>query len=197
MILVQLFSANMVEAITVYEHKKANSFFDLFVEQEFLINEKNKKVPVAGCRCIRGSLKKGKEFLYKMIRGGSTSGIIDEKYATLVVKRMPLASLRHLKNEVDNISKDMECGIRFDLNAAADRLSKDIQEQEAAERARTQNNPNLAVDKKDDTVASTPTSPSTVTPDQVRDLHFLTGDRIVCYQIQRMKQKTKWTPEGF
>jgi translation initiation factor IF-2 len=36
------------------------------VLQEFLINENKKKIPVAGCRCISGTLKKAA--LFKVIR---------------------------------------------------------------------------------------------------------------------------------
>lgn len=69
------------------------------VLQEFLINEGKSKVPVAGCRCTKGSLKKSA--LFKLIRNG------DVLYSGSV------SSLRHLKNEVETIKKDLECGIRL------------------------------------------------------------------------------------
>ena len=177
--------------------------FDFFIpfffpfSQEFLINEKNKKVPVAGCRCTKGSLKKGKEFFYKVIRAGSQQGIVDERFATFVARKIPIASLRHLKNEVDAISKDMECGLRLDFNAAADLLIKEIAEREAALKIRAQNNLNLVKKDHDQDNIKSNESFSGVTPDDLRDLRFVPGDRIVCYQIQRVKQKTTWTPDGF
>lgn len=36
------------------------------VLQEFLINENKKKIPVAGCRCISGTLKKAA--IFKVVR---------------------------------------------------------------------------------------------------------------------------------
>lgn len=38
------------------------------VLQEFLINEKRKKIPVAGCRCVKGDLFKAEFF--KLMRNG-------------------------------------------------------------------------------------------------------------------------------
>lgn len=38
--------------------------------QEFLINENKKKVPVAGCRCTSGTLKKAA--LFKVVRDHDT-----------------------------------------------------------------------------------------------------------------------------
>lgn len=38
--------------------------------EEFLINENKKKIPVAGCRCTSGSLKKAA--LFKVIRDPDT-----------------------------------------------------------------------------------------------------------------------------
>lgn len=69
------------------------------VLQEFLINEGKQKIPVAGSRCIKGKLKKSA--LFKVIRSGET--IFDGK----------LTSLKHFKDEVDSIKKDMECGLRI------------------------------------------------------------------------------------
>ncbi|EDW49131.1 translation initiation factor IF-2, mitochondrial isoform X1 [Drosophila sechellia] len=69
------------------------------VLQNFLINEGRKEVPVAGCRCTKGVLKKSQK--YRLLRDGE------------VVYDGPLDSMRHLKNEVDTIKKDVECGLRF------------------------------------------------------------------------------------
>ncbi|KAF6209514.1 hypothetical protein GE061_015261 [Apolygus lucorum] len=69
------------------------------VLQEFLINEGKNKIPVAGCRCVKGSLKKSSNF--RLIRGEE------------VIYDGTLSSLRHLKDEVDSIKKDLECGIRL------------------------------------------------------------------------------------
>ncbi|KAH8232459.1 hypothetical protein KR032_007205 [Drosophila birchii] len=69
------------------------------VLQNFLINEGRKEVPVAGCRCTKGLLKKAQKF--RLLRDGET------------VYDGPLESMRHLKNEVDTIKKDVECGLRF------------------------------------------------------------------------------------
>lgn len=80
------------------------------VLQEFLVNEKNKKIPVAGVRCVKGVLKKS-NCLYKVLRRGQEvrSGLV-------------IASMRHLKDEVDTIKKDVECGLRFDEIAGLDGL---------------------------------------------------------------------------
>uniref|UniRef100_A0A0V0G8W4 Translation initiation factor IF-2, mitochondrial n=1 Tax=Triatoma dimidiata TaxID=72491 RepID=A0A0V0G8W4_TRIDM len=69
------------------------------VLQQFLINEGKSKVPVAGCRCIKGSLKKSAQ--YRLIRSNET------------LFCGSLISLRHIKDEVDSIKKDLECGIRL------------------------------------------------------------------------------------
>ncbi|CAD6994125.1 unnamed protein product [Ceratitis capitata] len=69
------------------------------VLQQFFINEGRKEVPVAGCRCVKGLLKKAHKF--RLLRN-------DE-----VLYEGHLESMRHLKNEVDSIKKDVECGLRF------------------------------------------------------------------------------------
>ncbi|CAB3248572.1 unnamed protein product [Arctia plantaginis] len=70
------------------------------VLQEFIVTENKKKVPVAGCRCTKGSL--ARNALYKVIRGED------------VVYQGKLASMKHLKDEVATIKCDMECGLRFE-----------------------------------------------------------------------------------
>ncbi|XP_067130192.1 translation initiation factor IF-2, mitochondrial [Centruroides vittatus] len=71
------------------------------VLQEFMVTlVGRKKVPVAGCLCNKGLLKK--EANYRLIRG------------TEVVHEGKLGSLRHQKDEVKSIKKDVECGIRLE-----------------------------------------------------------------------------------
>ncbi|GBP22863.1 Translation initiation factor IF-2, mitochondrial [Eumeta japonica] len=67
--------------------------------QQFMVSEGRKKVPVAGCRCLKGTLNK--HALYRIVRGAQ------------VVYEGKLASMKHLKDEVDTIKRDMECGLRF------------------------------------------------------------------------------------
>ncbi|XP_047111095.1 translation initiation factor IF-2, mitochondrial isoform X1 [Schistocerca piceifrons] len=69
------------------------------VLQEFIINEGRKKIPVAGCRCTKGILKKNA--LYRLVRGEE------------ILYEGSLESMRHVKNEVDSIKKDVECGLRL------------------------------------------------------------------------------------
>ncbi|CAK1553326.1 unnamed protein product [Leptosia nina] len=70
------------------------------VLQQFLVSEGRKKVPVAGCRCTKGTLQR--QALYKVIRNDQ------------VVYQGKLASMKHLKDEVASIKNDTECGLRFD-----------------------------------------------------------------------------------
>lgn len=67
--------------------------------QQFRINEGKKKATVAGCRCVKGELLKNA--LYRIVRA-------DE-----VIFEGKLTSMKHLKNEVDSIKRDVECGLRF------------------------------------------------------------------------------------
>ncbi|XP_046402143.1 translation initiation factor IF-2, mitochondrial [Ischnura elegans] len=69
------------------------------VLQEFVITEGKKKVPVAGCRCVKGVLKKNAK--YRVKRGEE------------VIHEGELHSMRHLKNEVDSIKTDVECGLQL------------------------------------------------------------------------------------
>lgn len=69
------------------------------VLQSFIINEGRKEVPVAGCRCTKGVLKKNQRF--RLLRNGE------------IIYDGSLESMRHLKNEVDSIKKDVECGLRL------------------------------------------------------------------------------------
>lgn len=70
------------------------------VLQQFLINEGRKKVPVAGCKCVKGVLKKGS--LCKIVRSGET------------IHEDSVISLRHEKSDVESIKKDVECGLRIE-----------------------------------------------------------------------------------
>ncbi|XP_028969003.1 translation initiation factor IF-2, mitochondrial [Galendromus occidentalis] len=69
------------------------------VLQEFLINDKRKKLPVAGCRCLKGDLLKAETF--KLMRNGEE------------IHRGPVISMKHMKNEVKSIKTGVECGIMF------------------------------------------------------------------------------------
>ncbi|KAJ8976862.1 hypothetical protein NQ317_014257 [Molorchus minor] len=69
------------------------------VLQQFEISEGRKKVTVAGCRCVKGVLKRSA--MYKVVRNGE------------IIYTGPLSSMRHLKNEVDIIKTDTECGLQF------------------------------------------------------------------------------------
>lgn len=71
------------------------------VLEEFLVGEgKKKKVPVAGCRCTKGALLRKERF--RLVRDGE------------VVHEGLLASMRHVKNEVETIGDEKECGIKFE-----------------------------------------------------------------------------------
>lgn len=70
------------------------------VLEEFVITEGRKKFPVAGCRCVKGSLKKNA--MYRVVRGQDT------------IHEGELFSMRHLKEEVESIARGKECGLRFD-----------------------------------------------------------------------------------
>ncbi|XP_018575575.1 translation initiation factor IF-2, mitochondrial [Anoplophora glabripennis] len=69
------------------------------VLQQFEITQGRKKNPVAGCRCVKGSLKR--TAMYKIIRNGE------------VIHTGTLSSMRHLKDEVDVIKIDTECGLQL------------------------------------------------------------------------------------
>lgn len=79
---------------------------ELTVVQEFMIGVKNKKVPVAGSRCVRGNIKKGPEYLFKIERNGYE-----------MMSEVPIISLRYEKDEVEVISKGSDCGLRLDILA--------------------------------------------------------------------------------
>ncbi|XP_039281839.1 translation initiation factor IF-2, mitochondrial isoform X2 [Nilaparvata lugens] len=69
------------------------------VQQQFIITENRKKVPVAGCLCYTGELRKSA--LFKVVRNDTT--VHDGK----------LESMRHMKDEVEKIKTNVDCGLRF------------------------------------------------------------------------------------
>lgn len=86
------------------------------VLQQFEINEGRKKVPVAGCRCTSGLLKRNA--LFRLIRNGKKVfegmfKIVFKKYMSNFCYLGSLASLRHFKTEQDTIKKDVECGLQL------------------------------------------------------------------------------------
>lgn len=70
------------------------------VQQEFLINIKTKKIPVAGCRVQMGKIDQGERV--RVQRGGVHGPIV---YDGLITE------LKHLKNEVSQVQQGKECGI--------------------------------------------------------------------------------------
>ncbi|XP_066262644.1 translation initiation factor IF-2, mitochondrial [Euwallacea similis] len=69
------------------------------VLQQFEISKGRKLLPVAGCRCVTGLLKR--DALFRVMRERN------------IVYEGPLASMRHLKSEVDVIKADTECGLQL------------------------------------------------------------------------------------
>nr|XP_023020431.1 translation initiation factor IF-2, mitochondrial isoform X1 [Leptinotarsa decemlineata] len=69
------------------------------VLQKFEINSGRKKAFVAGCRCTKGLLKRTAH--YRIMRKGE------------VIYTGTLSSMRHVKNEVDIIKNETECGLQF------------------------------------------------------------------------------------
>lgn len=72
-----------------------------YVQKEFLISAKNKKISVAGCRVNHGKFDKSKRF--KVLRAGGSQVVFEGQ----------IASLRHLKDEVAHVSHGQECGVRL------------------------------------------------------------------------------------
>lgn len=69
------------------------------VLQQFEVTDGKRKVYVAGCRCVKGVLKKSG--MFKLVRGNE------------VLHTDTLESLRHIKTEVDTIKNGVECGVRL------------------------------------------------------------------------------------
>ena len=73
------------------------------VAQEFMVNDKKATVRIAGCHVNQGILYKDKEF--KLIRGKE------------VFYEGKLQSLKHHKDEVENIEQGRDCGLRLADNS--------------------------------------------------------------------------------
>ena len=69
------------------------------VSQEFMINEKKQNIPVAGCRVNKGVFNKSK--LFRISRGKD------------IVGEGSLQSLKHHKDEVNEIQNGKDCGLRM------------------------------------------------------------------------------------
>lgn len=69
------------------------------VIQPFSISVGKKKIPVAGCRVNKGQLILNG--LFKLVRNNKT------------LHEGPLDSLKHHKDDISEVRKDMECGVRF------------------------------------------------------------------------------------
>ncbi|KAK3884558.1 hypothetical protein Pcinc_011182 [Petrolisthes cinctipes] len=70
------------------------------VIEEFLITEGKKKIPVAGCRCTKGVLKRHTH--YKLVR------------ELEIIHQGKLSSMRHVKAEVNSIPRGGECGLKLE-----------------------------------------------------------------------------------
>ena len=73
------------------------------VSQEFMINEKKLEIAVAGCRVSKGVFNKSK--LFRVSRGKD------------VVGEGSLQSLKHHKDEVNEIGQGKDCGLRMEDSA--------------------------------------------------------------------------------
>ncbi|CAF4007629.1 unnamed protein product [Rotaria magnacalcarata] len=69
------------------------------VLQVFEITDRNKKIPVAGCRVTDGVFEKKQ--LFKLVRNGQ------------VIHRDTLSSLKHIRDDVQSVKKGAECGLSF------------------------------------------------------------------------------------
>ena len=74
---------------------------EALVQKQFLIDEKRRSVPVAGCRCTKGPILK-EDCFYKVIRGDKT-----------IVTGLTLSQMKHLKEDVKSIAVNTECGLKF------------------------------------------------------------------------------------
>ncbi|EEC20483.1 translational initiation factor IF2, putative, partial [Ixodes scapularis] len=72
---------------------------EALVLQEFLVNEGRKKIPVAGCRCTKGALRK--DALFKVCRNSET----------IHTGGPPTVSTPNSRQTLDSIKKDVECGL--------------------------------------------------------------------------------------
>lgn len=86
------------------ELERHEEFGRASVIEEFVISEKGKKkFHVAGCKCTKGSFTRSLE--YKLLRNNE-----------LIAKDMKVKTLKHFKDDVNEILKGRECGISFEGN---------------------------------------------------------------------------------
>lgn len=88
------------------------------VLQTFEISERNKKIPVAGCRVTDGILEKKQ--LFKLVRNGQVihrgkniDRSVDSMSFPSHLSLDTLSSLKHVRDDVQSIKKGMECGLSF------------------------------------------------------------------------------------
>ena len=90
------------------------------VLQTFDITDRNKKIPVAGCRVTDGSLEK--KHLFKLIRNGQvihrgrslSLSHVRTCYRCSCSSRVDtLSSLKHVRDDVQSVKKGVECGLSF------------------------------------------------------------------------------------
>ncbi|XP_025017553.1 translation initiation factor IF-2, mitochondrial [Tetranychus urticae] len=74
---------------------------EALVQKQFLIEEKRKSIPVAGCRCTRGPILR-EDCFYKVVRNNKT-----------VADGLIISSMKHLKEDVKSINTNLECGLKF------------------------------------------------------------------------------------
>ena len=84
------------------ETEEHNVVGEATVLKTFLINEKSKKIAVAGSICEKGVLKNDRNVLYKILRNDQ-----------LLASNLQISSMRHLKDEVNEIKEKTECGLMF------------------------------------------------------------------------------------
>lgn len=79
------------------------------VHQDFVVTERRRKMPVAGCLCTRGELEldEAEELQFRVLREDGTD-------KPLVLFDGRPYQLRHFKDVVTRIVKEQECGIAFD-----------------------------------------------------------------------------------
>lgn len=82
------------------------------VLQIFTVTDGKKKVAIAGSRCTKGLLKRSANF--RLLRKNQV--VFDGK----------LKSMRHMKNEVDVIKTNMECGLQLGDEISAEILAGDL-----------------------------------------------------------------------
>ena len=71
------------------------------VQQEYLISEGKKKVPIAGNKVVNG--KFDRSALIKIVRAGDD-----------LISGVAISSLKHKKDEVSEVNQGQECGVRIE-----------------------------------------------------------------------------------